>query len=151
MKCLVGCAALLLAACGSQPQSAPRSTVIQLDTQEVVYRPGPTTMPPGVELAVLEGNPAQAGLFTVRLRVPAGFVLEPHTHPQDERVTVIEGTVVVGFGPVLQPEKARTLGAGAYYLNPPGVVHYVLSPQGATIQITGQGPWRVDFHKAAVH
>lgn len=151
MRGLVGCGALLLVACASQPQSAPRSTVIQLDSQEVVYRPGPSSMPPGAELAVLEGNPAQPGLFTIRLRIPAGFVLAPHTHPQDERVTVIEGTVVVGFGPTLQPEKARTLGAGAYYLNPPGAVHYVLSPQGATIQITGMGPWRVDFRDAPAH
>lgn len=102
-------------------------------------------MPAGVQLAVLEGDPKASGIFSVRMKVPPGFVLPPHTHPSDERVTVLEGAVSVGFGPLFDAPSARTFSAGAYYVNPAGLVHHVRSEQGATLQITGLGPWQVDF------
>lgn len=132
----------------AHPTQVPRqaaSTPIQLDAASVAFEPGPPTLPAGVELAVLEGDPKQRGIFTLRLKAPAGFVLAPHTHPEAERVTVISGAISVGFGSTLDKESARTFEAGAYYVNPPGLVHYVFSDEGAIVQITGVGPWKVDF------
>lgn len=138
----------LLAAChGSAPAhtaAAPRAP-IQLAPGDVSFRPAPPNMPAGVQLAVLEGDPKQSGLFSVRMKLPAGFVLAPHTHPEHERVTVLEGAVAVGFGQTVERASLRGFEAGSYYLNPAGVAHYVLSDQGATLQITGMGPWQVDF------
>lgn len=100
-------------------------------------------MPAGVEMAVLEGDPKASGMFTLRLKAPPGFLLPPHTHPVDERVTVISGTISVGFGSSVQRDQAKHFSAGSFYVNPPGVAHYVFSDQGAVVQITGMGPWRV--------
>jgi quercetin dioxygenase-like cupin family protein len=145
----------LLAACTAKPPvtTAPQaaSKPIQLAPGDILYKPAPPTMPAGVLLAVLEGDPRAPGLFSVRMKVPAGFTLPPHTHPSDERVTVIEGAVAVGFGDTIDREKVRSFEAGSYYLNPPGVPHYVLSEQGATLQITGMGPWQVDFLSPPAH
>jgi len=102
-------------------------------------------MPKGVSIAVLEGDPTQKGVFTLRLRTPPGFSLPLHTHPTDERVTVLEGSVSVGFGAARDDSSVRTFGPGSFYVNPPGVPHYVLSEQGAVLQITAEGPWRVDL------
>jgi hypothetical protein len=38
---------------------------------------------------VLEGDPAKAGPFTLRLKTE-GYKIAPHYHPADEHVTVIK-------------------------------------------------------------
>jgi mannose-6-phosphate isomerase-like protein (cupin superfamily) len=138
---LVGCVGKNF---GAGSAHAPRPA-IQHTANEIVFRPGPPNMPKGVEMVVLEGDPKAEGTFTIRLKAPASFSLAPHTHPADERVTVLEGTVSVGFGSATDRTTAKTFGAGSFYLNPANVAHYVFSDEGATLQITGEGPWRVDF------
>lgn len=129
-------------AASSAPAVVPGA--LQFDAANVVFRPAPPSMPKGVELAVLEGNPQASGIFTLRLKAPPGFLLPPHTHPVEERVTVLSGSVAVGFGSRVERKGARTFGAGAFYVNPPGAPHYVFSDEGAVVQITGLGPWRVE-------
>jgi hypothetical protein len=36
---------------------------------------------PGMEQVVLVGDPAKPGPYTLRLKFPAGYKLEAHTHP----------------------------------------------------------------------
>lgn len=147
-------ALIALCACTSrdaQPARVPRpGALIQLEPAAIVFQSAPPTMPAGVQLAVLEGDPKSSGIFSVRMKVPPGFTLPLHTHPSDERVTVLEGAVAVGFALQAGPA-ARTFNAGAYYVNPAGLPHYVTSEQGATLQITGLGPWKVDFVASAAH
>lgn len=120
------------------------SAAIQQEAAAIVFAPAPPNLPAGVELAVLEGDPKREGMFTLRLKAPPGFLLPPHTHPVHERVTVISGSISVGFGETLQRDKARLFSAGSFYVNPPGLAHFVFSDAGAVVQITGMGPWRVD-------
>lgn len=96
----------------------------------------------GSRMTVLEGNPKQPGLFTIRLSVPAGSKVPLHTHPQDERVTLLEGkvTVVLGSDPAA---KGEAFGPGDFYLNPAGMPHTVVFEDKSTVQITGMGPWEV--------
>jgi quercetin dioxygenase-like cupin family protein len=47
---------------------------------------------------VLEGDPAKEGFFTMRVRLPDGYKIPPHTHPKVEHVTVISGTFNFGMG-----------------------------------------------------
>jgi len=126
-------------------EARPASGLIQIDAGAVAFKPGPPSMPKGVELAVLEGDPKSTGIFTLRLKAPPGFLLAPHTHPVAERVTVISGSISVGFGSDVHREQARKFTAGAFYVNPPGATHYVFSDEGAVVQITGTGPWKVEF------
>jgi len=142
---LSGCAGARAEALPVREPTLGAAGAIQVDVDAVVWKPGPPNMPKGVELSVLEGDPKQAGIFTLRLKAPPGFMLAPHTHPVDERVTVISGSISVGFGARIEKQSARTFRAGAFYVNPPGATHYVFSDQGAVVQITGMGPWKVDF------
>jgi hypothetical protein len=64
-------------------------------------------------------------------------------------VTVLAGTVHVGFGPKLDVTKGRAFPAGSFYVNPPGLAHALWSEEEVTLQITAQGPWAVDFVDAA--
>ena len=66
---------------------------------QVKFGPAPPFLPPGAQLAVLEGDPmASSGDFTIRLKMPDGYRIAPHTHPHRENVTVISGTLKVGMG-----------------------------------------------------
>ena len=112
---------------------------------DVPWGPCPPHLPAGCEIAVLEGNPQAEGIFTVRFRVDAGFVMAPHTHPNDERVTVLTGKVAVGFGPDASREDANVFGPGDYYVNARDAIHTVWADEPSIVQVTGMGPWEAHF------
>ena len=105
------------------------------------WKPCPPTLPPGCEMAVLEGDPKGADLFTVRFRVSGTFVMPPHWHPKDERVTIISGTAEVAFGADAVRKDATEFGPGDYYVNARKAVHLVWIEGPTVLQITGIGPW----------
>ena len=103
-------------------------------------------MPPGAKVALLEGNPKEAGHFTIRVKMPANYKIPPHVHPIDERATVISGAMYIGFGDSLDMSKAKKIGAGCFYLNPAGVHHYAFTGKEETIlQISTNGPWGLHY------
>ena len=120
---------------------APPPETIQVDAAKIVWKDGPPTMPKGTKAAVLEGDPKSPGIFTMRLRVPAGAKEMPHWHPRPERVTVLSGEVKVGFGDTWDAASMRAFHTGDFYVNPPESHHYVAFPRTSVIQITGEGPW----------
>ena len=58
----------------------------------------PAVYNPGAQLAVVKGDPSKEGMYVVRLKVPAGFKIAPHSHPNDENVTVLSGSFNIGTG-----------------------------------------------------
>ena len=56
----------------------------------------------GAKIAVIEGM-NEAVPFTVRIKLPADFKIQAHSHPAVEHVTVISGTFNVGMGDKLAP------------------------------------------------
>jgi len=110
-----------------------------------VWKDAPPSMPPGAKIAVLEGDPKQPGLFTLRLKLPKGALIEPHTHPRPERVTVLSGKVLVGFGADADETKGTEFTAGGFYVNPPDEVHYVFVKEDSIVQLTCEGPWVIKY------
>ena len=99
-------------------------------------------MPPGAEVTVIEGDPKSAGHFTIRIKLPAHYKLPPHTHPVDERTTVISGSISIGMGEVMDTVNARRMTAGCFYLNPANAAHYAFTNETETIvQVSTNGPW----------
>lgn len=140
---------LFLSGCGQSrvgefnfPEGALQHVVL---SEEVAWRPCPQNLPSGCEIAVLEGNPQTPDLFTVRFRLTDEFVMPPHTHPKDERVTVLKGHMSVAFGMDESREDAKQFGPGDYYVNARGAVHTVWADESSVIQITGIGPWEAQF------
>ena len=138
---------VLLAAALALVGAAPAGT-IQLQPDAIAWSPGSPAMPPGTQVAVLEGDPKAARFFTIRLKVPAGSRLAPHWHPRDERVTVISGMVAVSFGEAIDEAALTRFGPGAFYVNPANSRHYVLFVEDSVVQVTGIGPWEVNFISA---
>ena len=98
-------------------------------------------------MAILEGDPKREMLFTVRFAISDALELKPHWHPRNERVTILEGRVGVGFGDEIESENVDWFGPGDYYVNAKGANHFVLTEGPAVLQITGIGPWKVHFLK----
>ncbi|HEX7680136.1 MAG TPA: cupin domain-containing protein [Thermoanaerobaculia bacterium] len=120
-----------------------QETPIAFTPESVVWNDGPPTLPAGSKMAVLEGNPRAEGMFTMRVRIPAGSAIPPHWHPRQERVTILSGAVDLGFGSVANKDSVTRYGAGSFYVNPPRVMHYLFFPEATEMQITGVGPWEL--------
>jgi len=56
--------------------------------KDIDWKPFPA-FPPPVRLAVLVGEPTQAGPYVIMVKVPSGVKLMPHKHPEDRIYTVI--------------------------------------------------------------
>ncbi len=137
-------APLLLATGASAPLNPLATSVkapIQIDADGFRYGDAPPNVPAGATMALLEGTPSHPGIFTVRMKVPAGYRLPLHRHAADERVTVLSGAVRVALGTDAPKEPPRLLAAGSYYVTPAGVAHQVTADEASTLQITAIGPW----------
>lgn len=141
---VTGILALLLSVSSAASGPTPAGTV-QLTPEAVQWAPGSATMPPGTQIAVLEGDPKAKKWFTIRLKVPAGSVMKPHWHPRDERVTVISGQAAVGFGATVDAAAVTRFGPGSFYINPANSPHYLLFSEETVLQATGVGPWEIHF------
>ena len=116
--------------------------------QNIQWQDASANLPKGTKIAVLEGNPKQTGMFTLRLKTPKNMRLAVHQHPGPERVTIIEGEIFVGFGDTFNKEVGTKFTAGSFYLNPKNKNHYVFTKDNpAIVQITGMGPWQVIYPK----
>lgn len=103
------------------------------------------SMPPPAQIAVIEGDLAEAEPFTVRLRLPDGYRIEPHTHPAFERVTVLSGTLHFGAGERFDPTRMRALGPGGVAIMPPGAPMFARAEGDTVIQLHGTGPWGIEY------
>jgi quercetin dioxygenase-like cupin family protein len=112
---------------------------------EVRWGPAPAVFPAGAQMAVLQGDPSKAELFTVRLRMPNGYRIAPHTHPTDEHVTVISGALHVGMGTTVDPTHMLELSAGGFITAPAEHPHSVRAEGPTVVQVHGMGPFALTY------
>jgi mannose-6-phosphate isomerase-like protein (cupin superfamily) len=113
---------------------------------QVKYGPAPPSLPAGAQLAVLEGDPmASSGDFTVRLKMPDGYKIPPHTHPNRENVTVLSGTIKVGMGDQFDASKMMSFGVGSFAYLDPSMHHYAAASGETVIQIHGMSPLKLNY------
>ena len=108
------------------------------------WGPAPPFVPPGAEIAVLSGNPMASSSYTVRLKFPAGYLIGAHSHPTDENVAVVSGTLYMGMGDKADRNAGHPLAPGSYALMPAKANHYAYTKAPVTILLYGTGP--VEFN-----
>jgi quercetin dioxygenase-like cupin family protein len=108
--------------------------------QDIKWSPAPPSLPAGAEVALLYGDATKEGLFALRIKVPKGYRVPPHTHPKPEIATVLSGTVRLGMG-----DKDHIFPAGSFYATPPGMVHHFAADEDAVVQVNSTGPWGVNY------
>jgi quercetin dioxygenase-like cupin family protein len=139
--CLIGGFTVRAAA---QPAGA-KADHIMVTSDAVKWVEAPPSLPAGAKWAVLEGDPTQAGPFTFRVKVPGGFKMPPHKHPNIEHVTVIAGTFHLGMGEQLDESKVKPMPAGSFVVIPTDSPHYFVTQEETVVQAHGIGPWGITF------
>jgi len=104
------------------------------------------SFPPGVELAVVVGDPTKPGPYTIRVKAPAGAKLMPHRHHEDRVYTVISGVFYIGQGEDFDPDKLQAYPPGAVVVLPGDTPHFHWAKSGEYItQVTALGPISLDY------
>jgi len=100
----------------------------------------------GRQRAQIYGDSSHGGVWIDRVKIPAGGRVLAHTHPQDEFVTVIEGTWYLGEGERFDPAIIKGYPAGSFIVIPAGVAHFVAANDGGvTVQVSASGKFGTDY------
>lgn len=121
----------------------------QVNSGDLKWGPAPAIFPAGAQMSVLSGDPTKAGVFVLRLKMPAGYKIPAHRHPTDEYVTVISGDLSLGMGDKLAPAKSAALTPGGFAVAGAKMNHFAFSAGGAVVQISGQGPFDMTYANPA--
>jgi len=113
---------------------------VDVQAEDVPYEPHPEV--PELGYSVLSGDPAEAGVYVVRLKIPPGLTFPPHHHDEDRHITVISGVWAFGIGYSGSCDDTVSLTAGAYVMHPKGGVHFdgACGEEPVEVQIIGRGP-----------
>jgi quercetin dioxygenase-like cupin family protein len=131
-------AALLFAASSISTVSAVAApTVIVPGSLKWVPGTGTAT---GQMIAVLYGDPTKPGPFIIRVKSPDGFRIRAHYHASVENVTVIQGTLMLGFGDKADKTKTTAIPAGGFYSIPKGVHHFAFAKGETIVEVYSMGP-----------
>ena len=100
----------------------------------------------GRQRAHLLGDSSRGGTWVDRVKIPGGGHVLAHTHPQDEIVTVIEGTWYLGEGVKFDPKKLTGYPAGSFIVIPAGIPHFVAAKESAVVvQLSGSGKFQTEY------
>jgi len=118
-------------------------------SEDINWKPF-AAFPPPVRLAVIVGNPSEAGPYTIRVRVPRGVKLMPHRHPEDRVYTVISGVFYIGLGEDFDPNKLNAYPPGSVIVLPGNTSHFHWAKSSEYVtQVTAIGPLGLDYVSAS--
>jgi quercetin dioxygenase-like cupin family protein len=122
---------------------------VAMPAAKLQWGPGPASLPAGARMAVLNGDPAKPGPYTITGTFPDGYVFPPHAHPAEENIFVTHGTMLVGMGDTFNQSSLIALTAGSYAFMPRGTRHYARTKGETTIVVYGTGPFEVAYARPA--
>jgi quercetin dioxygenase-like cupin family protein len=141
-----------LAFAAEQKTQESKTSGAEADAKHVLLTPAdlqwgeaPPGLPAGAKLAVLEGDPTKKGPFTIRLQMPDGYKIMPHTHPTAEKVTIISGIGFLGMGGKFDEAGAKQMEPGAFAIMPAGMQHFAFAKGETIVQISGKGPFEIKY------
>jgi quercetin dioxygenase-like cupin family protein len=97
--------------------------------------------PPAARLALVVGEPARKEPYTIRVKLPHGTKMMPHSHPEDRMYTVIFGIFYIGLGNTFDSAKLQAYPPGSVVILPGNTSHFHWAKSGEYItQVTAIGP-----------
>lgn len=118
---------------------------VMFNKADMIWADGPPGLPAGAKFAVLQGDPSKEGPFTLRAILPANFKIPAHWHPTTENVAVLEGTLYMGSGKMLDEKTAKALTPGGFSSIPPESPHFVFTKSQCMIQVNAIGPFAITY------
>jgi quercetin dioxygenase-like cupin family protein len=138
-------ACVLIATRSAGAESLSPKTFGSVRPEALKFEPFPA-FPPGAKLVVVVGDPTKPGPYVVRVTVPNGVKMMPHTHPEDRIYTVISGVFYIGLGKVFDPAKLVAYGPGSVVVLPANTPHFHWARSGDyTTQVNGYGPLGLSY------
>jgi quercetin dioxygenase-like cupin family protein len=116
---------------------------------ELKWMDGPPGLPAGAQFAVIKGDPGKAGMFTIGIRMPANYSVPAHWHPMDEHVSVVSGKLAYGMSDRLNRTAAQGLNAGENVVMKAKMNHWVLTADGAQVEVSAMGPFKITYANPA--
>jgi len=145
MKLSIIASAAMSLAVAAAPTVAQAQVADKAAPSEPTWGPAPAVFPAGAQMAVMHGDPGSSGIFTVRLRFPAGYRIAPHYHPTDEYVTVISGSFRIGMGERVDLAKSMTMQVGDFMTVPAKEAHFAATQGMTVLQVTAMGPFALTY------
>ena len=113
--------------------------------EEIEWKPF-AAFPPSARLAIVVGEPAREGPYTIRVKLPHGTKMMPHSHPEDRMYTVISGIFYIGLGDDFDAEKLQAYPPGSVIILPGNTSHFHWAKSGDYItQVTAIGPLGLEY------
>jgi quercetin dioxygenase-like cupin family protein len=96
----------------------------------------------GLQTSILVGDPTKPEPYAERIKIPAHFKLNPHSHSNSSRmVTVLAGTLYHAFGDQFDESKLEVFPPGSFFTEPENRPHYGLTKDEEVIlQLNAVGP-----------
>jgi quercetin dioxygenase-like cupin family protein len=136
--------AVVLGLCGATDASLSRAEgagpqPAAVAPEEVAWKPD--ARGPGLQSAVVSGDPKQPGPYVLRVKMSQDARLPPHRHPDVRYVTVLTGVFHLGFGETFDAARLKAYPAGSLIVIPANVPHFAWVERGESIQQDmGWGP-----------
>jgi quercetin dioxygenase-like cupin family protein len=113
--------------------------------EDIDWKPFPA-FPPEVRLAVLVGNPGQPGPYVIRVKMPPGGKMMPHSHPEDRIYTVMSGVFYIALGDKFDGDKVKAYPPGCMVILPGDTPHFHWAKSGEYVtQVTAIGPLGLEY------
>ena len=114
-------------------------------SEDIDWKPF-AAFPPSVRLAVVVGQPSEAGPYTIRVRVPNGVKIMPHRHPEDRVYTVMSGVFYIGLGDEFDADKLQAYPPGSVIVLPGNTSHFHWAKSSEYVtQVTAIGPLGLEY------
>jgi anti-sigma factor ChrR (cupin superfamily) len=104
-----------------------------------------TPLAPGIQISALAGDSSKPGPYTVRLKFSDGTHVAAHWHPEDENVTVIQGTFLAGMGEKYDAASLHEFPTGSFILMPKEMRHFAAARGETIVQLHGNGPFVINY------
>jgi quercetin dioxygenase-like cupin family protein len=122
--------------------------LVQFMPEQIKWANGPPGVTRDTQAVVLAGPLDKPVPYTQRVRIAAGGMVSPHTHPDARYTTVLSGELAIGLGDTLDAAKETRYPAGSFVVMPAGQPHYSLAKNGEVVyQESGYGPTGTSFLK----
>ncbi len=115
--------------------------------RDLQWGPAPAVLPPGAEIAVLQGDPSKAeDVHACACELPNGYKIPPHTHPDGrERDRTRPGRFSPGWAPTFDESKLQPFGRDGFLSVPAEHAHYAMARGETVVQVHGLGPFALTY------
>ena len=119
--------------------------MVSVEPADVKWTDAPPALPKGAKVALLYGDPAKPEVFVMRIKLPAGYKIPAHWHPQPEILTILSGTFFLGHGDALDLKAGKPYPPGGFIAMPPKMHHFAYTKKETVVQLSSTGPWGITY------